>query len=396
MKKKIEEMTIEELRTRAAEIRTAAEDATLDQDALNALEQEADAVSKRIAQYEAEQRRRTIAAKMTSTGTPVENPAADTTEDETRAQKFKETRTETISAKEVRSTLMSSGQLAAPTAVSGINDTVGAKVSSIVDMVKIVNCEGMRSNVVAYVKADAAAAGKQTEGAEAAVAEADFDTVTINPESVAVLSYISKQAKKQTPLLYEAKVREQALVSLRKNASALITKQLQASKLNTAVKAAVAGAKGVVDATTLRQIALAYGGDESVVGGAVLFLHKKDLIAFGDVRGTGEKKPVYEITPDTDNPNTGVIKDGGLSVRYCLNSNLTPCSGTAQTSAAQKTMFYGVPTNLELDLFSPYEITVSSDFAFNKLMETILGDVELGADVVVQGGFVALEIAANG
>ena len=29
-------------------------------------------------------------------------------------------------------------------------------------------------------------------------------------------------------------------------------------------------------------------------------------------------------------------------------------------------------------------------------METILGDVELGADVVVQGGFVALEIAANG
>ena len=58
-------------------------------------------------------------------------------------------------------------------------------------------------------------------------------------------------------------------------------------------------------------------------------------------------------------------------------------------------MFYGVPTNLELDLFSPYEITVSSDFAFNKLMETILGDVELGADVVVQGGFVALEIAAN-
>ena len=42
MKKKIEEMTIEELRTRAAEIRTTAEDATLDQDALNALEQQAD------------------------------------------------------------------------------------------------------------------------------------------------------------------------------------------------------------------------------------------------------------------------------------------------------------------------------------------------------------------
>lgn len=393
--KKIEEMTIEELRTRAAEIRTAAADTTLEQDALSELEQEADAIAKRIAQYDAEQRRRALAEKMTATGEPVHVPAAGPAEDETRAKDFIETRSETIPTREVRATLMSSGKLAAPTGVSGINDTIGAKVSSIVDLVKIVNCEGMRSNVVAYVKADAAAASSQTEGSDATVAEASFDTVTITPESVAVLSYISKQARKQSPLLYEAKVREQSMVSLRKSASALLTKQLKASTLNTTASATVTGGKGVVDATTLRKIALAYGGDESVVGGAVLFLHKKDLIAFGDVRGTNEKKPVYEITPDTDNPNTGVIKDGGLSVRYCLNSNLTPCSGTAQTTSAQKTMFYGVPTNLELDLFSPYEITVSSDFAFNKLMETVLGDVEMGADVVVQNGFVALEIAKS-
>lgn len=395
MKKKIEEMTIEELRTRAAEIRTEAADTTLEQDALTELEQEADGIAKRIAQHDAEQRRRALADKMTATGEPVGNPAG-AAEDETRAKRFIETRSETISTREVRSTLMSSGQLAAPTAVSGINDTIGAKVSSIVDLVKIVNCEGMRSNVVAYVKEDAAAASAQTEGGEATVTEAGFGTVTISPESVAVLSYISKQARKQSPLLYEAKVREQSMVSLRKSAAALLTKQLKASTLNTTVKASVTASKGVVDASTLRKITLAYGGDESVVGGAVLFLHKQDLIAFGDVRGTNEKKPVYEITPDTGNPNTGVIKDGGLSVRYCLNSNLTPCAGTAQTSAAQKTMFYGVPTNLELDLFSPYEITVSTDFAFDKLMEAVLGDVEMGADVVAQNGFVALEIAGNG
>lgn len=394
MKKKIEEMTIEELRTRAAEIRTEAADTNLQQDALAALEQEADSIAKRIAQYDAEQRRRALAQKMTS-GTPGESPFSGNDEGEERAKRFVETRSETIPTREVRATLMSSGKLAAPTAVSGINDTIGAKVSSIVDLVKVSNCEGMRSNVVAYVKADAAAASSQTEGNEATVTEASFDTVTISPESVAVLSYISKQARKQSPLLYEAKVREQSMVSLRKSASALLTKQLKASALNTTVSATVTGGKGVVDASTLRKIALAYGGDENVVGGAVLFLHKKDLIAFGDVRGTNEKKPVYEITPDTDNPNTGVIKDGGLSVRYCLNSNLTPCSGTAQTASKQKTMFYGVPTNLELDLFSPYEITVSSDFAFNKLMETVLGDVEMGADVVVQNGFVALEIAST-
>ena len=392
--KKISEMNITELRTRAAEIREAVKDENAD---LPALEKEADEIAERIKQYDLEQRRRSIADKVANglEGTPMENPTAPDP-NEQRAKQLKETRRETISAVETRATLMSSGNLAAPTGVSGINDSVGAKVSSIVDMVKIVNCQGMGSNKIAYLNTDAAEADEQTEGSAATTKEPGFAIITINPESVAVLSYISKQAKKQTPLMYEAKVREQALLSLRKKAASLITKQLKASTLNTTVQATVASTKGVIDAGTLRKIALAYGGDESVVGSAVLFLNKADLIAFGDVRGTNEKKPVYEITPDTSNPNTGTIKDGGLTVRYCLNSNLTALHGTAQTTgAAQKTMFYGVPTCLELDLFSDYEIAVSEDFAFDKLMDTIRGDVELGADVVVKGGFVAVELPAK-
>lgn len=390
----INEMTITELRARAAEIREAvkAEDADLP-----TLEKEADEIAERIKQYDIEQRRKAIAARVASglEGTPLPNPTADNTAEQ-RAQQFRETRRETISAMETRATLMSSGNLAAPTGVSGINDSVGVKVSSIIDMVKVVNCEGMGSNKIAYLSEDADAADGQTEGSAATTKEPTFATITISPESVAVLSYISKQAKKQTPLLYEAKVREQALLSLRKKAASLVTKQLVASKLNTTVQADVASNKGVINAGTLRKIALAYGGDESVVGGAVLFLHKTDLIAFGDVRGTNEKKPVYEITPDTSNPNTGTIKDGGLTVRYCLNSNLTALSGTDQvTGTAKKTMFYGVPSCIELDLFSDYEIAVSEDFAFDKLMDTIRGDVELGADVVVKNGFVAVELPAK-
>ena len=202
--------------------------------------------------------------------------------------------------------------------------------------------------------------------------------------------------QKQSPLLYEAKVREQALLALRKKASALIVGKLKESTLVVTKDATVdSGKKGVINEKTLRNLVFAFGGDEGVEGGAVLFLNKADLVAFGDVHGTSEKKAVYEIEPDTDNPNTGIIKDGGLSVRYCLNSNLTACAGTAQTSAAQRTMFYGVPAAMELDLFSDYEIAVSADFAFDKLMDTIRGDVELGADVVAQGGFVALTIPAT-
>ena len=59
MKKKTSEMTVAELRARAAEIRAEvnAEGADLD-----ALEAEADEISQRIAQYETEQRRLGIAA----------------------------------------------------------------------------------------------------------------------------------------------------------------------------------------------------------------------------------------------------------------------------------------------------------------------------------------------
>ena len=79
-------MTIAELRARAAEIRTEvnAEGADLD-----ALETEADEISQRIAQYETEQRRLGIAAKVADgAGAPQDNPTA-ITDAQIRAQQFK-------------------------------------------------------------------------------------------------------------------------------------------------------------------------------------------------------------------------------------------------------------------------------------------------------------------
>lgn len=391
MEKKIEEMNIEELRAKKAEIREALKNPDAD---LDTLEKEARAVSERIAVFEKEQRRQEIAQRVSGgAGEKKDNPAAENDE-EKRAKEFVETRHATVNSKEVRAVLVSGGTLATPTEVSGINDKVGAKVSSIVDMVRVVNCTGMGKNRVAYVKADADEAAAQTEGASATAKEPTFGYIDISPTSVAVMAQISKQAKKQSPLQYSAKVREEALISLRKKAANIITTALKASGLVTTVNATVTSAKGVVDETTLRKIVLAYGGDESVVGNAVLFLNKTDLIAFGDVRGSNEKKAVYEIIPDGANPNTGVIKDGGLSVKYCIVSGLTACAGTAQSTTADVlTMCYGNPMCFELDLFSDYEIRVSEDFAIDKLMDTIVGDVELGGDVVVQDGFVFLKIA---
>lgn len=298
-------------------------------------------------------------------------------EKEARAKKFAETRRMTVDNEEMRSVLVSSGNLVTPTGVDGINDNGFAKVSSIIDLVKVVNCEGMGSNKIAYADTDAVA-DAQTEGSSAKSSDPSFKFVTITPSSVAVLSSISKQAKKQTPLQYEAKVKESAMIALRQKASAIVTSAVVGSTLTTAQTLAK------LDEKALRTIALAYGGDEGIQGEAYLFLNKADLVTLGDVRGTNEKKAVYEITPDASNPNTGVIKDGGLSVKYCLNKNLT--SGT---------MLYGQPKNIELDLFSKYEIAVSEDFYFDKLMDAIRGDVELGAGVIAKGGMIKVTVGAS-
>lgn len=287
---------------------------------------------------------------------------------EARAKQLHERGNAVIDNAEARAVLVSAGKLATPTEVAGINDILGARVSSIVDMVKVVDASGMGAYKVAYQLTDAEAA-TTAEGDEYHGSEPTFDFVEIKPQTETVLSYISKQARKQTPLAYAAKVNESALVALRKRAAAIITTNLLASKLNVSLNGIA------LDEKFLRKIALSYGGDESVVGAAVLQINKADLIALGDVRGS-DKKPVYEITPDASNPNTGIIKDGGLAVHYVINSNL---SGK---------QIYGQMKNFELALFSNYEINVSEDFAFNKGLLAISGDVELGGDVTVQGGFV--------
>ena len=364
---------IAEIQARLAAINNELDTATGDN--LTALETESRSLLDELQtlQNEAQARQQLRERVAAGAGKPIAQgtPAPQVSAEERAAEAFRNTNRMTIEAEQARALTVASGQLVQPTRVDGINDLPGATVSSIIDLVKIVNCTGMGSHKIAYLKEDAAAAGEQTEGGAAGTATlAQFGFVTITPTSYAVLDFISKQAKKQTTLQYAAKVKAQAMVALRRTAAQIVTTALKSSDL---VKT-VAGS--AIDAKTLRTIVLNYGNDESVVGGAMLFLTKADLLAFGDVRGTNEKKALYEITPDASG-NTGVIREGGLSVRYCINSNLT----TGE-------LFYGNPQALELDLFSDYEVKISEDFAFDKLMDTIRGDVELGSDVTVKNGFI--------
>lgn len=378
------EKRFNEIQLRKAEL--ANEVATADEARLAEIEAETAALEKE----EAELRAKLDLSARLKPGKGIQNKV-ETEAAEKRAAEFANTKKMTIDAEETRASLVSGGTLATPTGVSGINDENNA-VASIIDMVRVENAEGMGTDRVAYVSAGMTAAA-QTEGSAASSSDPTYGYVDITPSSLAVYSQISKQAKKQTPLRYEAKTRELALKALKVKAiAAVIVAKLQASTLVDEITATVSSSHGTVGATTLRDLVLNYGGDEISGGQGVLFLNKKDLIALGDIRGTNEKKAVYEIIPDA-NPNTGIIKDGGLSVRYCIVSALNECAGKSQSSTAKiRTMFFGDPKNFQLDLFSNYEVRVSEDFAFTSLMDTIVGDVEVGGDVVVKSGFVALTI----
>lgn len=370
---------INEIQARLAAIATELENATGDN--LTALETEARGLTEELKglRDEAKRRQDLRASIAAGAGTPApKQPGTPAVSDEQRAaDNFRNTNRMTIDAEQTRALTIGSGQLATPTKVDGINDLPGAKVSGLIDLVKIVNCTGMGSHKIAYVKEAGEVAKSQTEGeAATTISLAQFDFVTITPTSYAVLDFISKQAKKQTTLQYAAKVKEQAIFALRRRASGVVVAALRNSELNQVITGEAIGPK------TLRTLALAYGNDESTIGGAHLILNKADLLAFGDVRGTNEKRALYTIVPD-DNGNTGVISEGGVSVRYCINSNVPAGE-----------LYYGNLQALELDLFSDYEVKVSEDFAFDKLMDTIRGDVELGADVTVKNGFIKYTIPA--
>ena len=383
---------LNEIQARKAELANAVNEA--DEARMTEIEAEVAALEKE----ELELRRKLDVTSRLKVTEPSVKVTAEVEERAAQFMKDKKTRIkvdDTINAIQNRSTLISGGTLATPTQVSGINDINNGE-STIIDMVFVDNCEGMGTDRVAYVSAGMSAAA-QTEGSAASSSDPTYAYVDITPSSLAVYSQISKQAKKQTPLKYEDKTKSLALQSLRAKATdAVIVTKLKASTLVDEVVAPLdANHKGKLAADTLRKLVLSYGGDEFSGGQGVLFLNKTDLIALGDIRGTNEKKAVFEIIPDV-NPNTGIIKDGGMSVKYCICSALTACEGTLYSSTGkQRTMFYGYPKNFKLDLFSDYEVRVSEDFAFTSLMDTIVGDVEVGGDVVVKKGFVALTIPKN-
>lgn len=306
------------------------------------------------------------------------NKAMNIEERNAAAARFAESGKMTIKNEETRAMLVSSGKIATPTGVNENINELNKAGSAILDLVNVQDCTGMGANTIAY-EFTAPVGGVTVEGETYAEGETVTGFVTTQPTKVTTLSYISEETRKLTPLAYEALVRKNAMHALRKKATEIIIDKIVASELSVKKTDITA-----IDAKTLRTIALAYGGEDEVEGNAIVGLNKATLAAFGDVRGTNEKKAIYEITPDASNPNTGVIKEGGVAVQYVLNAKL-----------GANVVVYGQPKKLELDMFSDYEVKVSEDFKFDKGLLAVRGSVMLDAAVSHKDGFIVATIGAG-
>ena len=382
-------------------------------------ELEGEVTAERMAEIETEQRNieadeariRSQMELVDKLGNPVEIPAAGPADNvEERAKQVKETgkmeisAAETRSALQQRSTTISSDSLAKPTKTGNeISDNL-EMASSIVDQVTVSDLTGCGTFDEPYVKTDSAAGARTDGAANGSPSDPVFRVARIQPNIVNVTSYVSKNIARLTPVAYEAKVKALATKALRKKVADYIVNGLagtfmgikiaQNTKSENIYKEYLVAINTIND-STLRNIVFQYGGSDELGGNARLFLTKEDLAAFGAVRGTNEKKAVYEITPDAGNPNTGIIKDGGTIVPYTINSGLTSLSTATKGAAKIQTMIYGDPKNFELGLFGPFTVEVSKDYKFAEGLLTVMGEVLAGGNVIVHEGFVVVTLAAN-
>ena len=310
-----------------------------------------------------------------------------------------------------KSVTLATGTLAQPTgAGSNIRDALGYGVGAIIDQVYVQDLTGMAAYLEPYVisEPDAVGAKVSTAAGTARTASADptFGVARIAPYELTTTSYVDRNIARLTPANYYAKVFSMAMKSMRRDTVKMIFNgDGQATNDMFGIKTAknVAGSSifstlevSAIGPDLLTELMFAYGGDEELGGNCVLYLNKKDLLALGKIRGTNEKKRLFDIVPDASNPNKGTIREGGTIVPYSISNKLTALSAATQGAEAIQTMVYGDPQNYELGLFGDYTVRVDESVKAVERMLTILGDAMVGGNLIVDKGFVVATLPATG
>jgi len=301
-----------------------------------------------------------------------------------------------FSATEVRRAFnqvtLATGTIVEPTgAGSTIRDGLNGTVSSIVDQVYVQDLTGMGAFLEPYVITELEANGgkvaDQAGKARTVSADPTFGVAEIRPYELNVTSFVDRNISRLSPASYYDKIYGMAMRALRRKIAAMIVNGDGAASptmygiVNAKNKAGAAiyaeKALSAINETTLDELYFSYGSSEEMGPAARLLLTKANLKKLGALRGTNEKRRLLEITPDAANPNTGVIRDGGMVLPFTL------CGDVSDGK-----LLYGDPLNYELGLFGEYSIRVDESVKAVERMVAVLGDVFVGGNLIVDKGFV--------
>jgi len=312
-------------------------------------------------------------------GTREEIPGQGTPKEvlEQRARDLKQGRTITLAALDILHTEEQSNVLS-PTF---------KPVSPLADLVRIINAPGAESYKKGYMKTYGVG-GYTAEGGNAVSTEPTWGYIEINKAKITAYTEVPEEFEKLAPTMYIPEILRNLSISIKKKLALEILKGAGTSNTLTGILTAAAATAietskdlelSTIDDTTLDKIIFTYGGDEEVEGSAVLILSKADLLAFANVKGTNEKKKLYDI----DIVNHTINK-----IPYVINSNVTPL---ASASAGGYGMLYGSLQNYELTVFSQLEVSKSTDYKFKEGQVAYKASGFFGGNVVTFNGFLRVK-----
>lgn len=307
--------------------------------------------------------------------------------DEKRALDFKNTGrlNRSISSLLKKRSILSTGKIAKPSDVDGIDDNFQGAYG-ILNEFRVMDAGQVSEIKLAYMKTRPSLAA-ETEGSAPTENSPTFDYVTLTPKTRNGVVYISKAIDRYTPLDYERAVLEEVIPAMLTDAEETAIAGFGACQDSSSTKMvqaiAIQNSTGAIDQDTLRTILINFKRGENVRGTPTLFLTQAQLVEFGKVRGTNEKRPLYAITFDPNNSRRGTLSEGGSMVNFVI------CTGITK-------MILGQLDGYTLALWGDYRVEVDGSYKFAEGLNTVRYEYTADGSVRVPYCFAEITLSKAG
>lgn len=278
--------------------------------------------------------------------------------------------------------ILSTGKIAKPSDVEGIDENFQGAYG-IVNEFRVMDAGQVGDIRLAYHKTQPTV-DAITEGTAPAANDPAFDYITLSPKTRGGVVYVSKAIENYTPLAYEDAILREVIPAMITDAEENAIKGFGTCADDSSTKLAqaisITNSSGAIDQDTLRNILINFKRGENVRGVPTLFLTQAQLIEFGKVRGTNEKRPLYAITFDPNNSRRGTLSEGGSMVNYVICDALTK-------------MVIGQLDGYTLALWGDYKVEVDGSYKFAEGLDTIRYEYTSAGSIRVPNCFAEITLA---